>query len=191
MAIRNDFAPGEVLAAADLNDTFGSKLDYPAGGANGDALIKDGTAALWGSAGKIRQVVRSTDTTARSTTSDSFVDASISVTVTPQKSDSAILLIWSVRVASTLGSPNGTGARLQITDNSNNAISGAQEARISAAGNGWTTASIAHHLTIIGYATPATTSATTFKGRFRREGGTATLNNNDITGQLYAIEVSA
>jgi hypothetical protein len=27
MAIRNDFAPGEVLAAADLNDTFGSKLD--------------------------------------------------------------------------------------------------------------------------------------------------------------------
>jgi hypothetical protein len=25
MAIRNDFAPGEVLAAADLNDTFGSK----------------------------------------------------------------------------------------------------------------------------------------------------------------------
>jgi hypothetical protein len=27
MAIRNDFAPGEVLAAADLNDTFGSKGD--------------------------------------------------------------------------------------------------------------------------------------------------------------------
>jgi hypothetical protein len=30
MAIRNDFAPGEVLAAADLNDTFGSKLTRPA-----------------------------------------------------------------------------------------------------------------------------------------------------------------
>jgi hypothetical protein len=27
MAIRNDFAPGEVLAAADLNDTFGSKAN--------------------------------------------------------------------------------------------------------------------------------------------------------------------
>jgi hypothetical protein len=47
MAIRNDFAPGEVLAAADLNDTFGSKLDYPSGGADGDALIKSGTAAAW------------------------------------------------------------------------------------------------------------------------------------------------
>jgi hypothetical protein len=27
MAVRDDFAPGEVLAAADLNDTFASKLD--------------------------------------------------------------------------------------------------------------------------------------------------------------------
>jgi hypothetical protein len=51
MAIRNDFAPGEVLAAADLNDTFGSKVDYPSGGADGDALIKSGTAASWGAAG--------------------------------------------------------------------------------------------------------------------------------------------
>jgi hypothetical protein len=54
MAIRNDFAPGEVLAAADLNDTFddlrdglGSKLDYPAGGSDGDLLAKDGTDAEW------------------------------------------------------------------------------------------------------------------------------------------------
>jgi hypothetical protein len=27
MAVRNDFTAGEVLAAADLNDTFASKLD--------------------------------------------------------------------------------------------------------------------------------------------------------------------
>jgi hypothetical protein len=51
MAIRNDFAPGEVLAAADLNDTFGSKVDYPSGGADGDALIKSGTFAAWGAVG--------------------------------------------------------------------------------------------------------------------------------------------
>jgi hypothetical protein len=47
MAVRNDFAPGEVLAAADLNDTFGSKLDYPSGGADGNVLTKSGTAAAW------------------------------------------------------------------------------------------------------------------------------------------------
>jgi hypothetical protein len=32
MAVRNDFTAGEVLAAADLNDTFASKLDYAADG---------------------------------------------------------------------------------------------------------------------------------------------------------------
>jgi hypothetical protein len=47
MAVRNDFTAGEVLAAADLNDTFASKLDYPAGGNDGDLLAKDGTDAEW------------------------------------------------------------------------------------------------------------------------------------------------
>jgi hypothetical protein len=62
MAIRNDFAPGEVLAAADLNDTFGSKVDYPSGGADGDALIKSGTAAAWGAAGGMVLIASETPT---------------------------------------------------------------------------------------------------------------------------------
>jgi hypothetical protein len=41
MAVRNDFTAGEVLAAADLNDTFASKLDL--------------------AGGKILQIVRATD----------------------------------------------------------------------------------------------------------------------------------
>jgi hypothetical protein len=47
MAVRNDFAAGEVLAAADLNDTFASKADYPSGGSNGDLLTKSGTTTAW------------------------------------------------------------------------------------------------------------------------------------------------
>jgi hypothetical protein len=45
MAIRNDFAPGEVLAAADLNDTFGSKWNAkiadsaPTSPAEGDVWV--------------------------------------------------------------------------------------------------------------------------------------------------------
>jgi hypothetical protein len=42
MAIRNDFAPGEVLAAADLNDTFGSKLDL----AGGDTITASGASVV-------------------------------------------------------------------------------------------------------------------------------------------------
>ena len=175
MAVRDDFAPGEVLAAADLNDTFDN--------------LRDGLASKLDLAGgKILQIVRATDSTFRSTTSTSFVDANISVTITPQKSDSAIVLIWAANHA-----PQGTdGTRFQIariTDASDNGIAGATSAE-----NGAAAVSNAYdYATIIGYATPAVTSSTTYKGQFRANGAgtTARLTNNNTTGQLYAIEVSA
>jgi hypothetical protein len=135
--------------------------------------------------GKILQVVRATDSTDRSTTSTSFVDASVSVTITPQKSDSAVLLVWSF-----LALP-GTNALLQsqITDDSDNSISGAE---LSAAGAGGTTSNFAAQATRIAYDTPATASAVTYKGRFRSNAGTSvTISNSQNTGQLFAIEVSA
>jgi hypothetical protein len=133
--------------------------------------------------GKVLQVVRATDTTLRSTTSTSFVDASISVTITPQKSTSEILLIWSVRVTPAANA----STVLRITDNSNNAISGAEGAAFT---NNTGSAGNVHHA-IIALDTPATTSATTYKGRFFTTTGTSALANADNTGQLYAIEVSA
>jgi hypothetical protein len=202
MAIRNDFAPGEVLAAADLNDTFGSKLPYSFGTATPTTtengfLWYDSTGApskptpkFWdGSAfvplgGKILQIVRATDSTARTTTSTTSVDASISVTITPQKSDSIILLIW---VFMTFRSTAGEYGNFEITDNSNNLLSGAERAQ---SGSG--AISFASLLTMIGYSTPATTSATTYKGRFYSNNATTVaIGNNNNTGQLYAIEVSA
>jgi hypothetical protein len=44
MAVRDDFAPGEVLAAADLNDTFASKLPYSYGTATPSTTT---TGFLW------------------------------------------------------------------------------------------------------------------------------------------------
>ena len=137
--------------------------------------------------GKILQIVRATDSTDRSTTSNTFVDASISVTITPQKSDSAVLLIHNAcfQVTGTAGF-----GRFQITDSSNNAISGANDLVYGSTSNDASVFSF----TNIGYATPATTSATTYKARFRRNTGTETitlLNGSNLTGQMYAIEVSA
>jgi hypothetical protein len=200
MAVRDDFAPGEVLAAADLNDTFGSKLPYAFGTATPtttesgflwyDSNSTPAAPKFWtGSAfqaltsGKILQVVRATDSTPRTTTSTSFVDASISVTITPQKSDSAVLLVWSCYV----GKMTSGYILLQITDSSNNAISGAEGSFIGVVGSVLDT-----HIVSLAYATPATTSATTYKGRFRSNDGTSAIIYNDTTtGQLYAIEVSA
>ena len=140
--------------------------------------------------GKVLQVVRATDTTSRSTTSTSFVDVTgITVTITPQKDTSAILLIASIYAgADSAGSD--ARASFQITDNSNNAISGAQNCVFGASDS---TLFFENLIVPIGYATPATTSATTFKLRFRSFSATTTAYafNASQDGQLYAIEVSA
>jgi hypothetical protein len=170
MAVRDDFAPGEVLAAADLNDTFASKLDL--------------------AGGKILQIVRATDVTQRTTSSTTFVDVTgMSVTITPQKNTSAVLLLASFMHEMTSGTTQTTG-RFQITDASNNTISGAEQMLSGMAGlNSY------HHraVVLIAYATPATTSATTYKLRFRTDNALSqcSLLNQLTTGQMYAIEVSA
>lgn len=144
--------------------------------------------------GKVLQVVRATDTTQRSTTSTSFVDASISVTITPQKSTSAIILmnIFNGYVTRTSGVTQR--AIYQITDNSNVAISGAEQTYIGTTNYAFTaTSEFLQASTLVAYATPATTSAVTYKLRFRAEAAnmTALLPNDLSTGQMYAMEISA
>jgi len=47
-------------------------------------------------------------------------------------------------------------------------------------------------MTVIGFDSPATTSATTYKGRFFAEpGATVEIENSLRTGQLFALEISA
>jgi len=154
------FVAGNVLTAAQMNDLRG--------------------------AFRILQVVRATDGTTRTTTSTSFVDASISVTITPTSADSDVMLIWSTNKDNSGGTTER--GNFQITDSSNVAISGAEDHEIGASGadNEYAT------FTIIGYDSPATTSATTYKGRFKAEsGGTTTRVNATATGQLFALEISA
>ena len=174
MAVRTSFTAGEVLAAADLTDTFASKLNL--------------------AGGKILQVVRATDSTERATTSLSSVDVTgMAVTITPLRNTSAILLIadsWvSIGNASTIATLFG---EFRLTDSSNNVISGGISG-FDARNLGGTSPYMAQRLQLIGYATPATTSAVTYKMRFSVSvsGLTITANANNTTGQLFAIEVSA
>jgi hypothetical protein len=165
MAVRNDFTAGEVLAAADLNDTFASKLDL--------------------AGGKILQIVRATDSTDRSTSSATFVDANLSVTITPSKNDSAVLLFATCQIATT----NASYVRLQIADASDNGISGAANSIFGMNSNAFRTVGI-----VYAYATPATISAVTYKLRFssNNSGTSVTLENSStVLAQMFAIEVSA
>ena len=165
------------------------------------AIVLDGVGTVNGVTlpttgfGKVLQVVRATDTTPRSTTSTSYVDANISVTITPQKSTSAILLLWFASVLGESPATTSTVGNFRITDNSNNPVSGAQGHAIGIAG--YTRATLAgatSAMALMAYATPATTSAVTFKGQFNSDSGVSqvsVIRNGLATGQMYAIEVSA
>ena len=137
--------------------------------------------------GKVLQVVRATDTTNRSTTSTSYVDVTgMSVTITPQRSTSAIMVIAVYRVQ--IGSTNAYTITA-ITDSSNNILAGGGEMSFGAFGGG---SDMNISTTSIGYAAPATTSPVTYKLRHKLNGsGTVSVLNASQAGQMYAIEVSA
>ena len=161
-----------------------TELAPPAVAPDGVLSLPSGTGTLLtAEGGKVLQVVRATDTTLRSTTSTSFVDVTgMSVTITPQKSTSAILVM-----AYHLDEITGASGYIatQITNSANTQISGGG---VTFTGpNAQDVASVAH----VGYDTPATTSAVTYKLRFKVTAGTGSVLNNEMPGQMYAIEVSA
>jgi hypothetical protein len=141
--------------------------------------------------GKVLQIVRATDTTARSTTSASYVDASISVTIAPTQSTSKIILAYHASMSYSSVSFTAN-AYLQITDSSNAGISGAEEMlfrrlRIQPSSS---SASLAQAVNLFAFDEPATTAATTYKVRMKTD-DSMNLINASCTGQLYAYEVSA
>jgi hypothetical protein len=159
-------------------------------GANGTVLTADSaetTGLKWAAAaggGKLLQVVRDTDTSLRSTTSTSFTDVTgVSVTITPTSATSNIMLI----LAANLQSDGSTLTTFfQITDSSNNAISGAESSEF-----GFPNQIAAS--TLIAWASPATTSAVTYKMRFKTAGAatTAYVRGDFSTTQLFALEIGA
>jgi len=153
------FVAGNVLTAAQMNDLRG--------------------------AFRVLQIVRATDSTIRTTSSTSYVDADISVTITPTSTSSTLLILWVASFRPSLIA--GRLLEASITDSSNVALSGAENVRIYAQTSG----EYRDTPTLIGYSAPATTSAVTYKGRFKTTAGAAVVQNDEITGQMYALEVSA
>jgi len=134
--------------------------------------------------GKILQVVRATDATNRTTTSTSYVDATgMSVTITPKKLDSSVL-VFAIFNGGLSNTDNTLG--LSIADSSNNGLSGAENCNA-----GSLSRLIQNPFFLVGRVAPNTVSAVTYKLRFKVNSGTGTLYNSEQTGQMYAIEVSA
>jgi len=141
------------------------------------------------STGKVLQVVRATDSTRRTTTSTSFVDVTgMSVTITPQKITNSILLISVFNAIANASSGSQIRSQFQITNSSNTAISGAENADIFSG----TTTQFYSYVTLMAFDSPNTLSATTYKTRFKtlQPPTTTEADNASNTGQMYAIEVA-
>ena len=177
----------------------GVAVGLPTGGATGTVLTKASSTdydTIWDLPGKILQVVRATDSTNRTTTSTSFVDVTgMSVTITPQKSTSKILVVSSFNCLSINSTDNNFRVMAQITDSSNNPLVGAEQATVGLRNitRSTTFAQFRSVSTIIGYDEPSTISATTYKVRFKINDPNCsfTIENDALTGQIFAIEVAA
>ena len=146
-------------------------------------------------AGSMLQMVRATQNYVSGTSSTSFTDVGLSVTITPQKSDSRILIQSNFFTRVFSNSSNLVIGYFKITDSSNNALSGAEAPRAgtyrydysSGYGNFYA------HMHLIGYATPGVTTAVTYKLRFASADANSSVNveGGDNTAQMYAIEVAS
>jgi hypothetical protein len=147
--------------------------------------------------GKILQIVRATDSTNRSTTSTSFADVTgMSVTITPQKSTSSILVLTNFTANCTNLVSGYIMGIYALTDSDNVLLSGAQSGAFGHRNTATTNATymeIVSPVQLIGYDSPATTSAVTYKLRFKAVIASNIINvaNGGSSGQLLAIEVSA
>lgn len=166
MAVRDDFAAGEVLAAADLNDTFASKLDA--------------------GAGQILQVVQAIYSTLASSSSSTYADTGLTATITPSSATSKVLvMVTHGGVAKTSGN---TGVNFKL-------FRGATDLGVFDDAAGYNATSTTQHVGGVAFNyldSPATTSATTYKTQFASGANipTAWINNGG-KASMTLLEISA
>jgi hypothetical protein len=147
-----------------------------------------------GGGGKILQVIQDTVNGEVSTTANTFQDTGLEVTITPATSGSRILLI------ATCGNVG------KLTGNVNNSVylelvRGGTQIYFGADGTHFTNSDSFFYAGPISFSyvdSPATTSATTYKVRFRSyiSGQTSTINKstagvNTLNSTLIAMEIGA
>jgi hypothetical protein len=185
-----------VLPLSGIGDL--ADVDEGSGAADGDVLTYDGVGNVWSPAapaGAILQVVTAKDTTERSTGSSAYVDANLSLSITPVSATSKIYLSWSYSVVAqrTTTARTWVQAFVALADGDNNLITDNYHIIEPLANvNNHTWAFVAQHSALID---SVDTSARTYKARFGIGGGftnlTVTLRNNVTPGVLVAMEIAS
>lgn len=153
------FVTGDVLTAAQMNNLRG--------------------------AFRILQVVQSAnDLTLRSTTSTTFADSALTLTITPQATTNKILCVYMVNGYVTA---SATGLGIRLVRGSTALVDDLDNGYGSASGNAFNT-------TLFHIDSPSTTSATTYKIQYNRNQGTGIAYMNasaSPVSRLFAMEISA
>lgn len=167
-------------------------------GTNGQVLTADSTAATglkWataGGGGKVLQVVQGTLTGNSSTTSTTFADTGLSVSITPSASTSKVLIMYYHVADLVRSSATSAGASITLlrgaTDLSIPSSNGEKIYLSGASGN----LELSGTFTIQYLDSPATTSATTYKTQAKAtSGSTLYTNQTGITSTIIAMEIGA
>jgi hypothetical protein len=183
-----DLVKDGATAIAALGQDIDTALIDLKGGTTGQVLSKASGTDLdytWvtSSASKVLQIVTSSLTTTASTTSTSFVDTGLSVTITPTSASNKVLLFVSMAHAST---GTNDASFITLTDNSNNilidASSPGSRTPAMVRKEGATVEQYTMNASSLVFShTPGVTSAFTYKLRHRvTAGGSATSWINRI-----------
>jgi hypothetical protein len=132
--------------------------------------------------GKVLQVVTATDTTARSTSSSSFVTGSntLSVSITPSSASNKIFVAVSSPIDGGGGSWSFYYTIYRDSTDLGNSTNGMQRL--------YTSLYVPMAMSILD--SPSTTSATTYQVYMRSNGGTANLNSGGAKGTITAFEIA-
>jgi hypothetical protein len=183
-------AKGDIIAA-----TAADTASRLAVGSNGQVLTADSTAATglkWataGGGGKVLQVVQGTTATQANSTSNTFADTGMTLSITPSSATSKVLIMMTVTGVFKPTNDTHVGLRLLRDATSIYILSGIQGA---GAGTLTITGSTA---TGVYLDSPATTSAITYKVQFKNNNATGTVSvqysENQPTSTIIAMEIGA
>jgi len=139
--------------------------------------------------GSVLQVIQDTHSAEQNTTSTSFIDASLSATITPSSASNKILVLVEITGVGKMGASNNSGVSLKLVRNNSNVNTFADRAGYNATGNSYNwIGSIGHNY----LDTPNSTSALTYKIQYRSkiDGSTARINDNNNVSSLILMEIA-
>ena len=186
-----------ILKVDTIQDTAGNNIINESSntitiGASGDTIsipsgatiTNSGTANNFGG-GKVLQVLTATDSTARSTTSTSFVTASntLSVDITPSATSSKIFVTASFET----GTNSGARGFWTIYKESTNL--GATNGMFSSSAGSVATDGMSGSLTFLD--SPSSTSELTYAVYMKTNGTSCNMNANTVKGSIVVMEIGA